>query len=68
MLGLAKLCNVRPSTAPIGNWGIISAVSRLADMHGANVKARTIMGKFSKVRTVPLLFSTLTQSIVALGV
>jgi hypothetical protein len=45
--GLRKLCAERPSTAPIGNWGILQGVSRLSDAAGLGsfVRAKLFMGK-----------------------
>ena len=48
--GYKRLCAERPSTAAIGNWGILLAVRRMADMHsqpclGDNVTCKLFMGK-----------------------
>lgn len=45
--GLIKLEAERPSTAFIGNWGILDAVTHLSDTKGLGtlVSARLFMGK-----------------------
>lgn len=47
MVGLKKITAVRPSTAAIGNWGILQGVDRLSEWTslGTNVQARLFMGK-----------------------
>lgn len=57
--GLIKLNNERPSTAAIGNWGIIDVTSRLSEQYGLGsyVSARLFMGKKKTVKSkidVPL--------------
>lgn len=51
--GLRKLQQSKPSTAAIGNWGIMSAVTRLSQVSGLgdNVSARLFMGKKNTPRT-----------------
>ena len=45
--GLAKLNQERPSTAAVGNWGIIDATKRLSESYalGSYVTTRLFMGK-----------------------
>eukprot|EP01033_Poteriospumella_lacustris_P006589 gene6589-4747_t len=45
--GLLKLGGDKPTTAAIGNWGILEAVSRLSEgnMLGTTISARLFMGK-----------------------
>jgi len=48
--GLKRLSAERPSTAAIGNWGILQGVARLADTHsspgvGTGVSCKLFMGK-----------------------
>jgi hypothetical protein len=45
--GLAKLNAERPSTAAVGNWGILDVTQRLSEGHGlgSQVSARLFMGK-----------------------
>jgi len=48
--GLRRLSAERPSTAAIGNWGVLQGVARLADTHsspcvGAGVTCKLFMGK-----------------------
>lgn len=45
--GLAKLTSDRPSTAAIGNWGILDVTQRLSEAHGlgSQVTARLFMGR-----------------------
>jgi len=48
--GLKRLSAMRPSTAAIGNWGILQGVARMADTHsspciGTGVTCRLFMGK-----------------------
>jgi len=43
--GLKKIVQERPSTAPIGNWGIQQGVERLSDLFKCQVTARLFMGK-----------------------
>ena len=45
--GLVKLNSERPSTAAIGNWGIVDATKRLSEACalGSYVSARLFMGK-----------------------
>lgn len=45
--GLIKLGGEKPTTAPIGNWGIMEAVSLLSESHGLGslISARLLMGK-----------------------
>ena len=45
--GLIKLNAERPSTASIGNWGILEVTQRLSEAHGlgSQVSARLFMGK-----------------------
>jgi len=45
--GLKKICAARPSTALIGNWGILQGVERLGELSGLGsaVRARLYMGK-----------------------
>ena len=43
--GLKKIVQERPSTAPIGNWGIQQGVERLSEQFRCQVTARLFMGK-----------------------
>eukprot|EP00605_Chrysophyceae_sp_TOSAG23-4_P001902 GSChrysophyteH1.ASY1.ANO1.2100.1 assembled CDS len=47
--GLKKLCAERPSTAPIGNWGILQVVRRMSEEAspslGSEVNCKLFMGK-----------------------
>lgn len=45
--GLTKLNAERPSTAAVGNWGILDVTMRLSEGHGlgSQVSARLFMGK-----------------------
>lgn len=45
--GIVKLNSEKPSTAAIGNWGIVDGVHRLSEqkLNGTYVKARLFMGK-----------------------
>jgi hypothetical protein len=57
--GLVKLNNVRPSTAAVGNWGILDVTQRLSEKHnlGSFITARLFMGKRKTVKSridVPL--------------
>lgn len=53
MSGIVKLRDERPSTAAIGNWGIISAVSKVSEYSslGTTVEATLFMGKKSSKRS-----------------
>ena len=50
--GLRKLLNEKPSTASIGNWGILSGVQRLTEWAGLGcaIKARLFMGKRRSIK------------------
>ena len=57
--GLVKLNNDRPSTAAVGNWGILEVTQRLSELYnlGSYVSARLFMGKKKTVKSkidVPL--------------
>lgn len=57
--GLKKIRAIRPSTAPIGNWGIQEGVSRLSQLAGigCDITARLFMGKAKTAKSkldVPL--------------
>lgn len=57
--GLVKLNNERPSTAAVGNWGILEVTQRLSELYnlGSYVSARLFMGKKKTVKSkidVPL--------------
>jgi hypothetical protein len=47
LAGLAKLNRCKPSTASIGNWGVMDSVSRLSEKSGSGslVTARLFMGR-----------------------
>lgn len=56
-MGLQKLKSIRPNTAPIGNWGLISALQYLQDenlienTNNALPKISLIMGKGKRTQT-----------------
>eukprot|EP01032_Pedospumella_encystans_P023786 gene23786-26919_t len=57
--GLVKLNNERPSTAAVGNWGILEVTQRLSELYnlGSYVSARLFMGKKKTIKSkidVPL--------------
>jgi hypothetical protein len=53
LAGLAKLNRSKPSTAAIGNWGIMDSVSRLSESSGSGslVTARLFMGRKKTVKS-----------------
>lgn len=50
--GLAKLNQEKPSTAAIGNWGILQATRKLSEYHslGTSIEATLFMGKSKSVK------------------
>lgn len=52
MAGLVKLQSSKPSTAAIGNWGILDVVGLLSEKNdcGTSVEARLFMGKKKKMK------------------
>jgi hypothetical protein len=57
--GLAKLNSERPSTAAVGNWGILEVMQRLSEGHGlgSQLAGRLFMGRKKTVKSkvdVPL--------------
>jgi hypothetical protein len=56
---LAKLVADRPSTAFVGNWGILESIAHISEQHGfgTTIAARLFMGKKKLTKTkleVPL--------------